>query len=516
MKTRKNGERALLFKTTALQRIVFCVAALFWALLQCRVVLFLWRTNTNHNDALKPSSTRNETKKYPNINTTKPSSFSTLHKNDYPEFLLSVPFYIYPDMGGLPGELIVPSSPPPAILDNHTMPTFSNDPGNYNTTNIDRIFQWRLLSRERKHTDDILFLQQALQHPMRTDNPQKAKLFYIPTPMNEIFAYMKEHKVKEQRQYQPVCFTKDPHTLCNARLISYVHRKIQESIHFQEKPEAHLIVMSHFWWNPTGYAYQNSRIGHKPPFRLYQATIVDFEGYSGGDGRPPGQVLGANHQNKTVDRQVLAQVKDWYPSDRLYAPSYYVGSPCPIAPEKVYDFVMIGRMERVQPYPDRIKLCQLLLNHSTHDLKNRKYRVPVCGEGQQCPVLAQSKFGFHVAGDTYGANRLMDTLLSGTVPIFTRKEQYEVLPSWIDWDKISYFVDISWDESRIYDRLDEIVSETALYEEKLAAVFRNRRLFDYETEKPFDTYMFMLQCRLYPDTCQNVTTRYDALILPGR
>jgi hypothetical protein len=40
----------------------------------------------------------------------------------------------------------------------------------------------------------------------------------------------------------------------------------------------------------------------------------------------------------------------------------------------------------------------------------------------------------------------MDTILSGTVPLFTRREQYEVLPDWIDWKQLSYFVPLYLEE----------------------------------------------------------------------
>jgi hypothetical protein len=63
------------------------------------------------------------------------------------------------------------------------------------------------------------------------------------------------------------------------------------------------------------------------------------------------------------------------------------------------------------------------------------YSMPICGRGAQCPTLAEFKFGFHSKGDTLGSNRLMDNILSLTIPIFTQKEQYNILPDWYDWTK---------------------------------------------------------------------------------
>ena len=74
-------------------------------------------------------------------------------------------------------------------------------------------------------------------------------------------------------------------------------------------------------------------------------------------------------------------------------------------------------------------------------------------------MLAQSRFGFHVRGDTFGANRLFDTILSGTVPIFTFKEQYDILPQWVDWKGLSYFVSITTEDA-FTESLDRILADT--------------------------------------------------------
>ena len=142
--------------------------------------------------------------------------------------------------------------------------------------------------------------------------------------------------------------------------------------------------------------------------------------------------------------------------------------------------------------------------------------MKACGEGTQCPALANAKLGFHVRGDTFGANRLLDTLLSGTVPIFTFKEQYDVLPDWFDWDKVSYFANVSSKESFLAD-VDKIMGDKKTYQEKLKQVLANRDLFDWETPIPFDTYMYMLSLHLWPELVSSgpkASSPYSALVLP--
>ena len=84
---------------------------------------------------------------------------------------------------------------------------------------------------------------------------------------------------------------------------------------------------------------------------------------------------------------------------------------------------------------------------STQKQPDVNFFMRYCGDGEQCPALAQSRFGGHVRGDKPSSQRLHDNMLSGTVPIFTLKEQFDHRPFWIDWDKLSYFADIQKEET---------------------------------------------------------------------
>jgi hypothetical protein len=132
-------------------------------------------------------------------------------------------------------------------------------------------------------------------------------------------------------------------------------------------------------------------------------------------------------------------------------------------------------------FQDRRNICQWIQNKSHINVTASN-----CGEGQQCSALADAQFGFHTRGDTFGSSRLMDTLLSGTVPIFTRMEQYQCLPKWINWTAISYFVPLS-SQTNFSTALNNVIRDKKGYQERYQAVLENRKLFDWTTMFPFDT-----------------------------
>jgi hypothetical protein len=198
--------------------------------------------------------------------------------------------------------------------------------------------------------------------------------------------------------------------------------------------------------------------------------------------------------------------------NRISYPAYYVGNPCPNAYDipKTFDIAMIATLNAKRPtFKDRENICKWLVKQKSH------IRMPVCGKGSQCPALSQSKYGFHVRGDTLGANRLFDNVLSNTVPVFTSPKQYSVEPPWIDWPQLSEIVNVSTKETLIAD-LDRILNDTEGYERKLAAINQHRHLFDWKNGLyPFDTYMYMFQAQLFPETKRPKSqSPYPALILP--
>lgn len=202
--------------------------------------------------------------------------------------------------------------------------------------------------------------------------------------------------------------------------------------------------------------------------------------------------------------------------ERIRFPSYYVGTGCSTNEnlnEKTEDFALIANIPKGMGVIEaRKNLCQWI-----QEERDDLFRMTWCGKGNQCPALAQAKFGFHVRGDTWGANRLMDTMMSGSVPVFTQKQQYGVLPKWIDWELISRFANIENKDSFIRS-LTTIVNDTEEYELIHQNVLNNQALFDYRNHADmiFDTYMYMFQINLWPELWRNVTTKYTALIVDER
>lgn len=192
-------------------------------------------------------------------------------------------------------------------------------------------------------------------------------------------------------------------------------------------------------------------------------------------------------------------------ANRLAFKTFYVGTKCPLSP-KTSDLAMIASLRpRDRKFRSRRDICQWIK-------KETNYSMPVCGPGRQCPALAEARFGFHARGDTYGANRLIDTLLSGTVPIFTYQQQFDLMPEWIDWSQMSYFAPVT-NKTSFLGSLDKILADKEVSERKLHNVVMNSDLFDWETPIPFDIYMYMLQAHLWPELRRN-ESRYSALVLP--
>jgi hypothetical protein len=79
-------------------------------------------------------------------------------------------------------------------------------------------------------------------------------------------------------------------------------------------------------------------------------------------------------------------------------------------------------------------------------------------------------------------------------------------------DQISFFADVT-NQPCFLEAVDDIMSNSDEYERKMDRLKQNRDLFDWSTDVPFDTYMYMLQVKLWPEKRRNVTSKYSALIV---
>jgi len=327
-----------------------------------------------------------------------------------------------------------------------------------------------------KHSTDYHFARAAMKHPMRTRNPSEARLFVVPAMLNRV--------VDQQYWKGKFCYhdhddNDDDHNTtarCNNDLVKYTEKVLAESPWYQRNGgRDHLVVRSH--WDDFHY---------ETPM-LFNCNVITFE---------------SRKRNA---------------ADRLSFSDLYVGRACESKGDKLHDFCMVASMHWDRPtFQSRRNICKWTRNNTQ---AGRSYDFSLCGRGKQCPALARSRFGFHVRGDSFGSNRLMDTILSETVPIFTAKEQYDILPPWIDWSQLSHFVNIRGANitNKFLRQLDDLVADQAGYQHKHEHLVANRELFDWTTLVPFDTYMFMLSSKLWPDEIRSsYTSKYSALILPER
>ena len=484
------------------------------------VLVLLLQTKTAVNEiTAAPSSIRKVTQNDSHHKSTKKKQGTTLRSGSprivaskqerrNHELLLSVPYYVYEDL----------------VWKNATF--FQKNISDSVLNHIQPI----------KHHDDYWMMLASLRHPMRTDDPSKAKLFFIPALMNHHDATVDLWDFS--RQENTFCWN----GLCRDKLMAYTANILNSSEWYNKYPERHIAVASFY---SSGYSCWHE-YGRKHGMKeiLSNIHLITFE-----DG-------------KLVDVNEDISVNSL---ERLRLPKYYVGTACVDEDEqqeealssfvlegdsstnggysflgnrkssssrptlaKQHDLTMIATMRPNDPKrKDRSNICDWVQEFNDHvasknngtneneftsfadaaigiqrrETKTKPIDMPVCGRGTQCPALGQAKFGFHVRGDTWGSNRLMDLLLSGTVPIFTHQEQYNVLCDWIDWKRLSFYLPLKDIPKELFwEKLQTILNDEEGYQQRYETILASRHLFDHETIFPFDQFMHRLQIEIYPET----------------
>ena len=425
------------------------------------------RSSTTNNAKLSTSQVENRVNR------------KRLYVPDKENTLLSVPFYVYPELLEIVDKAMYKNM---SVHDVVASPTGA-------------------FGGLHKHDDDYHFIQSARYHPMRTLDPAKAKLFVVPVLFNLAtlgFQYQNHPGIDNNDDTTgELCYESKPlkgdseqmtvsQRHCNDKLVQYIDQFLSQSTYFQKQNGAdHMVTLPFFHWD----AYQQEYLQN-----LKMCNAITF-----GDDPIP-----------------LAE-------GRLNLPTMYVGNPCHDYddigninghghPTKIYDIALIATLRSGPKYRFRRRICEWLTimnnesnNRSTqlhHDDQYQNVSMEFCGSGRQCPTLAEAKFGFHVRGDSHSSSRLYDTLLSSTVPIFTTAKQYLAVPDFIDWDQLSYFVDmltIDTNEKLFRHNISSILDDEEGYNRRYNAVRQNRALFDWTTGTPFDMYMYRLQVHLWPE-----------------
>jgi hypothetical protein len=318
---------------------------------------------------------------------------------------------------------------------------------------------------EGKHSDDYFLLQAALTHPMRTRDPERAQLFFVPTLLNSALQLVAQWKHRRGKRFctngRRNCFKKSD----QLKLFTMVNQSLTDSPWFQRSGgKDHIIVASHW----------HSRVLGPEVGAIHMCNSLIFE----------------NEVPTTAT-----------PYDRVRLPGLYVGKACPKAPKKAHDFAMIASLKHDDPdarqvtkdrFQSRKDICDWLRSNPN----KRNFTVGVCGRGKQCPSLANARYGFHVRGDTWGSNRLMDTLMSYTIPLFTNEEQYKILPSFYPWKDVSYLVNVTNKRSFLAS-IDDILSRPQTeYLDKIRLIKENMHKLQHKRPYQFDLHMAELARKL--------------------
>ncbi len=384
-------------------------------------------------------------------------------KEDHQEkLLLSVPFYIYDEFDWL-------SNTSNATIGNHTFAEVAKMSAGLGGDMEDF---------------EILFYLSAIKHPMRVSSPDDAKLFILPM----ISVYIGWYAVYGSED-KSLC----NHNICNEKLLEYANDVLEGSKWFQKSNGAdHIATFTSFKWGSERFT---KSLRPYPNLRRCNAILPEN-----------GHKMSIRTGKALID------------NDRISFNMMYVADGCsPITfTSKTNDFALAATLTRKGRrlnafFQDRRNICKWAQNTNF----TSKYSMSVCGRGVQCPALSEARMGFHTRGDSFSASRLFHLLLSGTVPIFTLEEQLGAHQSFIDWMKLSYFIQLGADanETSFLHQLDAITDDKGLMEEKTKLIFENRDLFDWTTLVPFDTYMYMFQSHIYPETRASYS-KYSALILP--
>jgi len=274
----------------------------------------------------------------------------------------------------------------------------------------------------KKHSDDFWMYKHSLEHPNRTLDPSKAKLFFVGG-----FYNLLSERSKKGDTIGNCCVRKTntsttanvPSHVCSDDIVKLIESRLKESFWFQRHNGLdHVIVASE--WNSQKY------------FRKFDDVIMSCNWIA----------FETNEFRKTnaTDRPTL----------RMQIANTYVGNKCnTTSTNKTADIAFIGSMS--QKKTERRKACQWLLHEQKEQNSNAtttklqpEWSIKDCGRGKQCPALSEARTGLHVRGDTLGANRLVDTYLSDTVPVFTDMEQYSILPPFLPWrEHMSIFAPIN-------------------------------------------------------------------------
>jgi hypothetical protein len=255
-----------------------------------------------------------------------------------PSFTLTVPFYVYPRNSSLHWDSM------------------------YNQSHLNR-------HKRYKHSDDYWLLQAAKKHPMRTENPEEAKLFFVPTLLSAA-AYLPCDNPKN----------KDKGFRSLKEAFAYAGQELAGSEWFQRSNGSdHIVAMTH-WAKLRKLSNKQLASGSN----VLRCNLINFEGNSPRSAMTP-----------------------------VVVPSMYMGSPCgdgakgelmshpynSKSTKKTHDFALIASMwagatgRKARDFRSRLDICHWLKERNDKFPNNTHSRMdgftfPESGERRSAKNLA--------------------------------------------------------------------------------------------------------------------------------
>eukprot|EP00951_Prasinocladus_malaysianus_P034329 scaffold345651_cov43-Prasinocladus_malaysianus.AAC.1 len=262
-----------------------------------------------------------------------------------------------------------------------------------------------------------LFLHQQLaDHPMRTLDPDEAKLFVVPS----ILAYAAEAPLSGMTQ-----------RLCGISGYEVVRRltaEIQASPFYRKSDgRDHLLVFSH--WRVALHFYSDVHHASKKTARYVSVyddlkrTVRNF-------------VLGFRLRRSAIK---WGHKADWSPTAKLIAIPHLAPSVLAMCHYSYgYEYDSTDSTRRV--------VCEAQSNRTRPTLADYRhgcYLEPMPGEGLN-KLLDTCLFHLHVRGDDAGSSRVAEAINSGALQIFLSNKYYEdtaVFRCRVPWADMVYTVD---------------------------------------------------------------------------
>jgi hypothetical protein len=288
----------------------------------------------------------------------------------------------------------------------------------------------------RKHSDDLFFAQAAYTHPRRVDDPAKAELFVVPALLNLILQMdWDATRSKGTSRIPTLCVE---NTCCTAgqrpcKLLVQTNRMLQDSEWFQRhKGVDHILVYSH-WYAIPPWQKLHKKILLEEGYldKLYGCSKIVFENHGNSEHLLlEHSTPGARVMNLPTLYVAGSDVIECAPSlSAIKTKTFtFVGSVCP------YGQRASSHQMQLECVP-RTNLCEWLYESSYaasstcggrkslpehHWSKCDSTNRVKCEGLTQCEGVAETKYGFHMHGDTPTSNRLVDYLVSGVIPVVSR------------------------------------------------------------------------------------------------